>query len=315
MKREEPLIFSTASYDYLTERICQSGDFQLGRLDRVTFPDGERYLRILNNVDERDVVLVGGTISETDTLEIYDLASGLVKYGAQCLTIIIPYYGYSTMEREIKHGEIVTAKTRARLLSAIPPARFGNRIVLVDLHVDGLPQYFEGEVTTVHLHARDFVKSAAASLSGKDFVLGCTDAGRAKWVQSLAQDLGVAASFVLKQRMEDGSTDLVAVNAHVEGKDVIIYDDMIRTGGSLLTAARAYRDAGARMMAAIATHGVLPGDSLQKLEQSGFFTRIICTDSHPRTQVLQGTFLQVESIADLLARYLRTGELERSTGS
>lgn len=310
MKREEPLVFSTASYDYLTEKICHKGDFQSGRLERVTFPDGERYLRILNNVDDRDVVLVGGTISDSDTLEIYDLASALVKYGAQCLTIVIPYYGYSTMEREVKHGEIVTAKTRARLLSAIPPARFGNRIILVDLHVDGLPQYFEGEVTTVHLHARDFVKRAASHLSGTDFVLGCTDAGRAKWVQSLAQDLGVSASFVLKRRGDDGSTELVAVSAHVEGKDVIIYDDMIRTGGSLLTAARAYRDAGARMMAAIATHGVLPADSLEKLEKSGCFTKIICTDSHPRAQELESSFLQVESIADLLARYLRTGEME-----
>ncbi len=310
MKRDEPLVFSTNSYSNLSGKICAVGGFERGRLEREVFPDGERYLRILDNVDYRDVILVGGTISDTDTLEIYDLASALVKYGAQCLTLVIPYYGYSTMERAVKHGEIVMAKTRARLLSAIPPAKFGNRIVLADLHADGLPEYFEGEVTTVHLHARDFVKRAAAQLSDGDFVLGCTDAGRAKWVQSLAQDLGVSASFVLKRRVDGGNTELVAVSAHVEGKDVIIYDDMIRTGGSLLTAARAYRDAGARMMAAIATHGVLPGNSLEQLEHSGLFTRIICSDSHPRAELLAGSFLHVESIADLLAGYLRTGALQ-----
>lgn len=310
MIREEPLVFSTESYTDLTRRICQVGGFETGRLERVMFPDSERYLRILDNVDYRDVVLIGGTISDTDTLEIYDLASALVKYGAQCLTIVIPYYGYSTMERAIKHGEIVMAKTRARLLSAIPPAKFGNRVVLVDLHADGLPEYFEGEVTTVHLHAREFVKKAAAELSDGNFVLGCTDAGRAKWVQSLAQDLGVSASFVLKRRIDGGTTELVAVSAHVAGKDVIIYDDMIRTGGSLLTAAKAYREAGARMMAAIATHGVLPADSLQQLEQSGLFTRVICTDSHPRAEMLKNKFLHVMSVADLIARYLRTGDME-----
>jgi ribose-phosphate pyrophosphokinase len=310
MNRDEPLVFSTDNYGNLSKKICEVGGFEPGRLERELFPDGERYLRILDNVDYRDVILVGGTISDADTLEIYDLASALVKYGAQSLTIVIPYYGYSTMERAVKHGEIVMAKTRARLLSAIPPAKFGNRIVLADLHADGLPEYFEGEVTTVHLHARDFVKRAAAHLSTGDFVLGCTDAGRAKWVQSLAQDLAVSASFVLKRRVDGGTTELVAVSAHVEGKDVIIYDDMIRTGGSLLTAARAYREAGARMMAAIATHGVLPGDSLEQLEHSGLFTRIICSDSHPRAELLAGSFLHIESIADLLAGYLRTGALQ-----
>lgn len=310
MKREEPLVFSTEHYHYLTEKICAAGEFQMGRLEREIFPDGERYLRILDNVDYRNVVLVGGTISDTDTLEIYDLASALVKYGAQSLTMVIPYYGYATMERAVKHGEIVMAKTRARLLSAIPPANFGNRIVLVDLHADGLPEYFEGEVTTVHLHALEFVKKAAAQLTDQDFVLGCTDAGRAKWVQHLAQDMGVAASFVLKRRVEGGKTELVAVSAHVEGKDVIIYDDMIRTGSSLITAAHAYREAGARMMAAIATHGVFPGDSLEALQKSGLFTRIICTDTHPRAEKLQSNFLRVHSVADLLAHHLRNGTLE-----
>jgi ribose-phosphate pyrophosphokinase len=310
MIRSDLLVFSTSSYEGLAKRICQQGDFQAGRLERILFPDGERYLRILDNVDDRDVVLVGGTISDSDTLEIYDLASALVKYGARSLTAVIPYYGYSTMERVVKHGEIVMAKTRARLLSAIPPAKFGNRVVLVDLHVDALPEYFEGEVTTVHLHARGFVKKATAQLADGDFVLGCTDAGRAKWVQSLAQELGVAASFVMKRRVDGGATELVAVSAHVEGKDVIIYDDMIRTGSSLLTAATAYREAGARMMAAIAPHGVLPGDSLEKLERSGLLTRIICTDTHPRAELLKSNFLSVESIAGLLANYLRTGEID-----
>jgi ribose-phosphate pyrophosphokinase len=192
----------------------------------------------------------------------------------------------------------------------VPPAKFGNRLVFLDLHADGLPEYFEGEVTTTHLHARTFVKKAAGQLCQGAFVLGCTDAGRAKWVQTLAQDLGVSASFVMKRRIDGGATELIAVSAHVEGHDVIIYDDMIRTGSSLLTAAKAYRDAGARSTCAIATHGVLPGDSLEELENSGLFTKIVCTDSHPRARLLRSDFLQVESVADLLAQYLLTGAME-----
>jgi ribose-phosphate pyrophosphokinase len=307
---KQPLVFGTEGYDYLARKICDIDGFQAGRQERVIFPDGERYMRILDNVDYRDVVLVGGTISDTDTLEIFDLACALVKYGAQSLAMVIPYFGYSTMERAVKDGEVVTAKNRARLLSAVPLAKFGNRVVFLDLHADGLPEYFEGEVTTAHLHARSFVRKAAAQLSDGDFVLGCTDAGRAKWVQTLAQDLGVSASFVMKRRVDGGTTELIAVSAHVQDRDVIIYDDMIRTGGSLLTAAKAYLDAGARSTSAIATHGVLPGDSLQELANSGLFTKIICTDSHPRARLLQNNFLQVESIADLLAQYLLTGVME-----
>jgi ribose-phosphate pyrophosphokinase len=85
-----------------------------------TFTDGERYQRILSKIENRDVILIGGTVTDEPTLELYDLASSLVSYGANSLTLVIPYFGYSTMERAVLSGEIVTAKTRARLFSAIP---------------------------------------------------------------------------------------------------------------------------------------------------------------------------------------------------
>ena len=115
------ILFSTEKYEYMKKRIHQthplSGD---GEVERKTFPDGERYQRIATDVMGMHAVIVGGTISDTDTLELYDMACAIAKYGARRLTIVIPYFGYSTMERSTKHGEVVTAKTRARLLSAIP---------------------------------------------------------------------------------------------------------------------------------------------------------------------------------------------------
>lgn len=120
MRAREHLAFSIASYRYLFEQMCQLGGFDRGEVEVRRFPDGERYQRIVTPIRDRDVVLVGGTASDTDTLELYDLACSLSKYGAESLTLVIPYYGYSTMERAIRSGEVVTAKTRARLLSAIP---------------------------------------------------------------------------------------------------------------------------------------------------------------------------------------------------
>src|SRR5690606_29175505 len=101
--------------------------------------------------------------------------------GARRLDIVIPYFGYATMERAEHAGEIVTAKTRARLLSSIPAAALGNRVFVVDLHVDAITYYFERDVRTTHVYARPLMAAAARELGGSDFVIACTDAGRAKW--------------------------------------------------------------------------------------------------------------------------------------
>src|SRR6185369_1102064 len=237
------------------------------------------------------------------TLELYDLACGLVTGGAYRLSMVMPFFGYSTMERSVRTGEVVTAKTRARLLSSIPMASRGTQVFLLDLHVDPIAHYFEGGIRPIHVYGKTLVMAAARRLGGTDFVLACTDAGRAKWVESLANDLNVAAAFVYKRRHDD-ATAVTGVSAQVAGKRVVIYDDMIRTGGSLVSAARAYRDAGAVAIDAIATHGLFPGDSLARIADSGLLGRIVVTDSHPRAVALQSSFLEVDSTATLLVEHL-----------
>ncbi len=300
------LVFSTPSYGYLGEAVCAFDHCEPGRVENRRFPDGEHYIRFLTECVDRDVVVLGGTVTDSDTLMVYDLACGTVGHGARSLTLLVPFFGYQTMERREKAGEVVTAKTRARLLSSIPPAGLGNRVVMVDLHSAGIPHYFSGEVRPVHLTARSLMLEEIRRIGGSSFVLGATDAGRAKWVESLANDLGVEGAFIFKRRHDDGRTEAAAMTADVEGRRVVIYDDMIRTGGSLIAAARAFHEAGALSTAAVATHGVLPGDSLQRLVDSGLFSDIICTDSHPRAvELADDPHLKVVSIAELLAGFLR----------
>jgi len=287
----------------MQERLCADGH-EAGEIAIDTFPDGERYMRIVSEVDGRDVVLLGGTTSDAATLMVFDLGCALVRCGARRLTLIVPYYGYATMERAVRSGEVVTAKTRAVMLSAIPMACYGNRILLLDLHAEGIPHYFEGGLTAFHVYAKPVLRDAIMRLGGDDFVLACTDAGRAKWVESLANDVGVTAAFVFKRRLSGDRTEVSALDAQVQGKRVVIYDDMIRTGGSLIGAAQAYRDAGATSLAAIATHGLFPGESLAKIQASGLFTDIVCTDSHPRALALQAQGLVVEPIGQLFLPYL-----------
>ena len=300
----DSLVFATSAYGYLGAEIAAGGGWELGAIERRTFPDGEHYQRIATDAADRDVILVGGTIDDAATLELYDLACGLVTAGAYRVRLVIPFFGYSTMERAVKHGEIVTAKTRARLLSSIPQASRGTQVFMLDLHVDSIAYYFEGGLRPIHVYGKSLITAAARRLGGHDFVLACTDAGRAKWVESLANDLRVDAAFVYKRRISGADTQVTGVSAQVAGKHVIIYDDMIRTGGSLIGAAQAYKDAGATAIDAVATHGLFPGDSLAKIQASGLFGRVVTTDSHPRAASLAGEFLQVDGTARLLVEHL-----------
>lgn len=354
MKGGKPILFSTSSYGYLKTGMLASKRFVRGDvargiakdgsavMDAIPFSDGESYHRVLTDVVDREVVLVGGTINDSETMELLDLGQAVVEQGALSLKLVVPYYGYSTMERAINPGEVVKAKTRARLLSAIPRASFGNRIYLVDLHTEGLPYYFENGLFAKHIYARDLIIGAAEHCAhdwqvahsttlpapgpvGKvkirtchapdieealrqskfDFTLASTDAGRAKWVESLAKDMvkrgiPVHPAFIIKRRISGAETEIADISADVAGKFVIIYDDMIRTGGSAIKAAQAYLKKGAVGVALISTHGVLPADSKKRLQDSGCFYRVIVTDTHPRAVELADDFLHVVPTANLL---------------
>ncbi len=298
----KPLLFHTTDYKYLAEKVFTAGDFEMGEVEVDTFSDGERYQRIASEVNGRNVVLIGGTTTDAATLELYDLASSLVSYGANALHLVIPYFGYSTMERAVKTGEIVTAKTRARLFSSVPRSSKGNHIYLFDLHTEGIPHYFENSLHCKHVYCKDIVMEVAKQYGGDDFVLASTDAGRAKWVESLANDMGVNAAFVLKRRVSGDSTEVTAVNADVQDKVVVIYDDMIRSGGSIVNAARTYKEAGASEIYVITTHGLFVSNGLEKLRDCGLIKKVICTDTHSNTQQFKDPFLEVRSIGNLIAQ-------------
>jgi ribose-phosphate pyrophosphokinase len=297
------LLFTTTTYEYLVQGFVDAGDFELGEVERRTFPDGELYRRVVNDPWARDVVLLGGTPHDLDWLEVYDLGCAISRAGARSLSIVMPYFGYSTMERAVKTGEVVTAKTRARLISAIPPCEGGTRTFLFDLHTDGVEFYFSDAHVTHHVYGSPLIIETIREVAGDgNFVLGATDAGRAKWVESLARKLQCSPAFVYKSRdATTGALAVTGINADVSGKTVVIYDDMIRTGSSLLQAAKAYRDAGATDVHAVASHLVLPGDALDKLLAAGLVDSVNGTDSHPASGDVKTRGGVVTSVAPLLA--------------
>ncbi len=303
-----PLLFATPAYEPLAGDVMSITGLEAGSIERKTFPDGERYQRILGDASGRDCIVLGGTDSDGDTLDVFDLGSGLVSAGARSLSFVVPYFGYGTMDRPVKDGEIVAAKTRAVLLSAIKPASGGNRVFLLDAHNEGLPYYFEGHIRPFHLYGEPVLIPAIRELGGSDFVLGSVDGGRAKWVGHFADVLGVDVAIVLKRRLDGRRTEVVEISAAVQGRRVVIYDDMIRTGGSLIDAARAYVNEGASSIAVVSTHGVFAEDSVERLRASGIIDAVLVTDSHPRARLFEGDFVKVVSCAAVLAApFMRQG--------
>ncbi|UII29373.1 ribose-phosphate diphosphokinase [Fulvivirga maritima] len=294
------ILFHTTDYDYLAQQVLLSNKLEAGEVEVRKFSDGERYQRILTEVEDRNIILLGGTINDEATLEIYDLASTIVSLGANSLRLVVPYFGYSTMERRVREGEVVAAKTRAKLLSNIPNSYKGNRIFLFDLHTEGIPHYFESNIRAVHIYCKSIVHDAAREYGGDNFVMASTDAGRAKWVESLANDLGVNAAFVLKRRLEGDQTEISAVNADVHGKTVIIYDDMIRSGGSIVNAAKVYHEAGAEKIYVITTHGLFIKNGFERLKNCGLIEKVITCDTHPNVMKIEDDFLEVRSVSDLV---------------
>jgi ribose-phosphate pyrophosphokinase len=306
-------VLAIERYEHLRDQLVRLGPFESGQVERQRFPDGELGQRLGGRISGEPVILLGGTVDEAATLELFDLACGVVQCGAASLTLVIPYFGYSTQERSSLKGEVVTAKARAILLSAIPPCRQGNRVVLLDLHNIGATYYFEGSTRSFHISARSLVLDIINSLDEAPQVLACTDAGRAKWVESIANAAGLGAAFVFKRRVDAWHTEISGVSAEVKDQHIVIFDDMIRTGGSLLQAAEAYKKLGASRITAIATHGVLPGNSLKTLLDSGLFAGIHVTDSHPNSPRLSEQFpksiFRVHSTANLIAAFI-TKDLE-----
>lgn len=303
------IILATPDCEDIAKNLSNIMGIKHGKVEVKIFPDGEHYIRLKSCVYEKDVYLVCSSHNNRSTMISYDLASGICQYGAKRLNMIMPYFSYSTMERASKVGEVVTTKNRAKLFSSIPKCPYGNRFYSVDLHADGIPHYFEN-TQFFHIYAKEIVVNKAVEVGGTRFVLASTDMGRAKWVESLAndcnkidKDMDVTTAYINKKRLSGTKTEILSVDADVKDQIVVIYDDMIRTGGSLISAAKAYKDNGAKEVFCIATHGVLaePGpERLKNALKDKIIDGIAITNTHPSSA--NQDFADVMKIETVLAR-------------
>lgn len=307
-------LLSSRGYEYLAERLSalppmENWSFRPVNLERKIFPDGETCCRIreVENIRNQPAVLICGTISDEAVFEAYNLASALVMEQCSSLHLVIPYFGYSTMERSTRDGEIVVAKNIARLLSSLPSSPRGNYIYMLDLHSLGTQYYFEGSVHPVHIAAEPLICEELCRRNDNP-VLASADMGRAKWIQKMSGKLGLDSAFIMKKRTSGENTEIIALNAEVKGRPVVIYDDMIRSGSSILNAAAAYKSVGAKSVTLMTTHGVFTSGAVAEMRRSGLVDELICTDSHPKALTAAAEhpdFVRLKSVAALICRALQ----------
>ncbi len=286
------VIVSTAASYYFAEKIAQQLGLEVTATKRHTFGGGEKYYRIgfesYEDIIGKSAIFVGSTDTDENINELYRVGCALAKWGTKQRIFMIPFLGYSTMERAKEVGEVVTAKTIARQLSSIPNSGLGNFFLFLDLHVAGLVHYFEGDCKTQELYGE---QELAANITGEithetgteNVIFASADLGRPRWVSSFARMYKTGIALIDKSR-DFETTKIAHVIGDVRGKIVIIYDDMTRSAGTIIDAAKAYLDLGAIAVYVVLSHLALNDESIIAKLIAAPIVKIITTNSHPMSQ-------------------------------
>ena len=226
--------------------------------DRFGDPErGEKYFRL--NVEDRlaffgqDVIFVASIVTDDDLAEVCRVGAALAKYGARRVTYVAAFEAYTKMERAVKPGEAVTAKVIARQLSQIPQGDLRNCFLFMDLHTAGFIHYFEGECLRFEIYAEPVLVEAIRELNLENLMFGTADLSRVKWAKTYARIFGTRIAIVDKAR-DFKTTHVDSVIGDVRGMNVMIYDDMTCTGGSLIDGGDAYIQCGAIGVYAVVSH-------------------------------------------------------------
>ncbi|KAJ3434811.1 ribose-phosphate pyrophosphokinase [Anaeramoeba flamelloides] len=283
-------IFSTKSSKYFADLMLEKlkGEFEAGSLERSESIDGMQYHRVHFNKSPilgNTIVFVASTADDKDFLELLRVGMAVSNFGAKKCIFVIPYFGYSTMERAVKYGEIVTAKCNCQLLSSIPNNTTGNLFLMLDLHAPSICHYFEGPCVREELYADQVLLQGIIALNvNKDLIMfGSADLGKTRRVSSYAKYFNTTIALIRKTRnMEETQTREVI--GDVKGKHVIIYDDMTRSGKSLVNACNVYLEYGAISVSAALSHLALNNDQTAETLINSKIEKIITTNSHPMSQ-------------------------------
>ena len=292
-------ILSGNAHPGLAERICAEIGVRRGNATVTTFPDGESFVKINENIRGCDVFIVQPTCPPTNNhlMELLIMVDAAKRASAGRINAVIPFFGYARQDRKDQPRVPITAKLVANLLTAAGV----QRVLAVDLHAAQIQGFFD--IPVDHLYAAPvLVKHLRDNGLGTNAVVVSPDVGGIKMSDAYARALDCPLAIVAKRRISATVVEAHTLIGEVEGKDVLIIDDLTETAGTLTAAAELLRGKGARSIRAVVSHGVLGELGHRRLTESSVLEELICTDSTPQAQGPRVTTL---SIASLLAEAIK----------
>jgi len=304
-------IFSGNSNIPLAREICGHLSVPLGSAKVKNFSDGEIMVEIGENVRGRDVYVIQSTCAPTNNnlMELLVMTDALKRASAARITAVIPYFGYARQDRKVAPRTPITSKLVADLIATAGI----NRVLTIDLHAGQIQGFFN--IPVDHLYAAPVMLDEIRARFSERVVVVSPDAGGTERARAFAKRLDAGLAIIDKRRSGPNVSEVMHIIGDVAGEICIIVDDMIDTAGTLCQAAKALKEKGAREIYACATHAVLSGPALERINES-CLEEVVVTNSIPMDEKLKGCpKLRVLSVAELLAEAIRRINGDESVSS
>ena len=293
-------IFSGRSNRPLAEAICKTIGTSVGDAEMGSFSDGENYASIYETVRGSDVFLIQSTCSPVNDnlMEMLIMIDALRRASAGRITAVVPYFGYARQDRKTKPRDPISAKLVANLIT-----RAGaDRVLTMDLHANQIQGFFDIPVDNL-LGSPLFVSECFRKFAAvqDDTMVVSPDVGSVARARAFAQKLNMPLAIVDKRRQKANSSEVMNIIGDVKDKHVILLDDMVDTGGSLCHAAKALVDiGGAKDVTAVATHGLLSGPAVQRINES-VMDEVVFLDTIPPKPGVKSDKIRYISVAHMFA--------------
>jgi ribose-phosphate pyrophosphokinase len=300
-------IFSGRASQYLAEKIAERYGTKLGKSIVTVFSDGEFQPSFEESIRGKDVFIIQSTFAPSENLwELLMMVDAARRASARRIIAVIPYYGYARQDRKDKSRVSIASKLIANLLTNAGV----TRLVTLDLHADQIQGFFD--IPVDHLFASNIFVPYIRDLNLPELMLASPDTGGTRRVAAYAKALNTGFAICYKQRSKPNVVEQMQLIGDVEGKDVILLDDIIDTAGSITKAAELIMSHGAKSVRAFCTHPVFSGNAYERLAKSPF-EEIIVTDTIPLKQNCDK--VKVVSTADLFAEVIKRVENYKSISS